>query len=176
VEADCRPFQGAAVTAFKTVPGVIEVDQSDRDLKTAISLCQKSTRIFSFGCSRSPRRRRSASRLPLCPTPGLAAIKRTASRTFVELTTSEIPVAPVAFGDVAAAHARYVDISLIGWEPTNPISRMTAEGLMFGTGRPVVLLPDTAEIGSIDHVAIAWDGSRVAARAVADAPPFLQRA
>jgi nucleotide-binding universal stress UspA family protein len=39
-----------------------------------------------------------------------------------------------------------------------------------------MLLPPTAEITSVRHVAIAWDGSRGAARAVADAMPFLRRA
>jgi nucleotide-binding universal stress UspA family protein len=38
------------------------------------------------------------------------------------------------------------------------------------------LLPELTTISGIDHVAIAWDGSRVAARAVADAAPLLERA
>ena len=67
-------------------------------------------------------------------------------------------------------------MSLLGWEPGNLASRSTAQAITFGSGRPVVLLPATAEIKAIKHVAIAWDGSRVAARAVADALPFLERA
>ncbi len=37
-------------------------------------------------------------------------------------------------------------------------------------------MPELSPITSIEHVAIAWDGSRVAARAVADAAPLLHRA
>ena len=48
--------------------------------------------------------------------------------------------------------------------------------MVFGSGRPVVLMPETFDTGAFDHVAIAWDGSRVAARAAADAHPFLARA
>ena len=53
---------------------------------------------------------------------------------------------------------------------------MIAEGVIFGSGRPAVLVPGSIEPGPIDHVVIAWDGSRVAARAVADAQFIMQRA
>jgi nucleotide-binding universal stress UspA family protein len=53
---------------------------------------------------------------------------------------------------------------------------MTAEAVVFGSGRPTILVPELAQPRPFDHVAIAWDGSRVAARAVADAAPLLQRA
>ena len=76
----------------------------------------------------------------------------------------------------AALHARYHDIALVGLEEGNPTARATAESVVFGSGRPVVLLPETFDAGAFDHVAIAWDGSRVASRAAADARPFLARA
>jgi nucleotide-binding universal stress UspA family protein len=76
----------------------------------------------------------------------------------------------------AALRARYYDLVLLGLEADNPTSHMTAESIVFGSGRPVLLLPETMEVGAFDHVAIAWDGSRVAARAAADAHPFLARA
>jgi nucleotide-binding universal stress UspA family protein len=47
---------------------------------------------------------------------------------------------------------------------------------VFGAGRPAILLPELTSVGAIDHVAIAWDGSRVAARAIADAAALLERA
>ncbi len=52
---------------------------------------------------------------------------------------------------------------------------MTAEAVVFGSGRPTILLPELSEVVTLDHVAIAWDGSRVAARAVADAGFLLRR-
>ncbi|MER8678037.1 MULTISPECIES: universal stress protein [unclassified Mesorhizobium] len=51
---------------------------------------------------------------------------------------------------------------------------MTVNAVLFGSGRPTIILPEDANVGAIDHVIIAWDGSRVAARAVADAHAFLQ--
>ena len=48
-----------------------------------------------------------------------------------------------------------------------------AEGLVFETGRPVLLLPELAVPDlKFDRIAIAWDGSSVAARALAAALPL----
>ncbi|KQZ96302.1 hypothetical protein ASD64_17610 [Mesorhizobium sp. Root157] len=106
----------------------------------------------------------------------LQVVKEQASTIGVNVTTNEI-AAPIAMlGDVAATDARYYDLSLLGWEAGNATSRMTAEAVVFGSGRPTILLPELSRAASIDHIAIAWDGSRVAARAVADARPFLERA
>ena len=92
------------------------------------------------------------------------------------MTTEEAAAGIALLADAAATRARYCDISLIGWESGNPTSRMTAETVLFGSGRPAVLLPELSGVAPLDHLAIAWDGSRVAARAVADAQPFLERA
>ena len=92
------------------------------------------------------------------------------------ITTGEAEAETLLIGDEAATHARYADLSLIGWEEKNDTSRMVAEAVVFGSGRPAILLPEAGQIGAMDHVAIAWDGSRVAARAVADATVFLERA
>ena len=62
------------------------------------------------------------------------------------------------------------------WEAGNPTSRASSEAVIFRAGRPAILLPGVTAVGTMDHVAIAWDGSRVAARAMADATPFLERA
>lgn len=104
----------------------------------------------------------------------LELVRQQAAERDVNLTTSTVE--QPLLGETFARYARYFDISLLGWEAGNSISRAIAQEIMFGSGRPVVLLPATAEIELIRHVAVAWDGSRVAARAVADAMPFLQRA
>lgn len=52
-----------------------------------------------------------------------------------------------------------------------------AEGLVFETGRPVLLLPEvTRPELAFDRIAIAWDGSSVAARALSDAMPLARHA
>jgi nucleotide-binding universal stress UspA family protein len=51
------------------------------------------------------------------------------------------------------------------------------ESVLFESGRPVVFVPFIQKGGmTLDRVMICWDGSRPAARAVADALPFLKKA
>ncbi len=53
------------------------------------------------------------------------------------------------------------------------------EQLIFESGRPVLIFPEAPVrklATSFDHIAVAWDGSRPATRAVSDALPFLRRA
>ena len=59
----------------------------------------------------------------------------------------------------------------------HPETRALAEGLVFESGRPVLVLPRRTELTeTFSHVVIGWDGSRAAARALADAMCFARRA
>jgi nucleotide-binding universal stress UspA family protein len=51
------------------------------------------------------------------------------------------------------------------------------QGILFNSGGPMLMIPHT-HTGPLEarHVGIAWDGSRLAARAVRDAMPFLMGA
>src|SRR6185312_16316140 len=53
-----------------------------------------------------------------------------------------------------------------------------AEAIIFGSGRPTLVLPEISrpKPPRLDHVIVAWDFSRPAARAVADAIPLLEKA
>ena len=54
---------------------------------------------------------------------------------------------------------------------------MIAEGALFESGRPVIIVPYIQkEPLKLDRVMVCWDGSRAAARAIADAMPLLERA
>lgn len=75
--------------------------------------------------------------------------------------------------DAAAAAARYFDAAVLPWSSDTVVARQVAEAVVFGSGRPTFLVPPTARAGTLDHVAIAWDASRVAARALGDVLPFL---
>lgn len=103
-------------------------------------------------------------------------VRRTAAAEGVAATTGEISAETALLGDEAALQARYFDVSLIGWQAGNDTSRMIAEGVVFGSGRPVVLLPEKAGTPAFDKIAVAWDGSRVAARVLTDARMFLEKA
>jgi nucleotide-binding universal stress UspA family protein len=85
------------------------------------------------------------------------------------LTSGQAFPGPDLAGEIAAEHARYFDLAMIGVSPDNDVSRNVAEAVVFGAGRPVILIPEILRNADPRHVVIAWDGSRVAARAVADA-------
>lgn len=74
---------------------------------------------------------------------------------------------------LAATEARYFDLSLVLWSAKAVASQDMAQSLVFGSGLPVILVPPTAASGTVDHIAIAWDESRVAARALGDALRIL---
>ncbi|MBL8579185.1 MAG: universal stress protein [Mesorhizobium sp.] len=106
----------------------------------------------------------------------LADVKTGAAAAGLPVRMDSLKSAPALLGEVAGERARHFDLALLGLEPDNAGTRMVAEGVIFGSGRPSLLLPTTAKLEKLDHIAIAWDGSRVAARAVADARLLLERA
>ena len=75
--------------------------------------------------------------------------------------------------DAATAEARYFDLALLPWDADTVSAQDMAQSLVFGSGVPVILVPPSTAAGTIDHIAIAWDESRVAARALCDALPLL---
>lgn len=93
--------------------------------------------------------------------PALTAV--TASHTVV------LGAAPTA----AATEARLFDLVLLPWSADTLSARDMAEVLVFDAGVPVIMVPPTARATAIEHIAIAWDGSRVAARALSDVLPLL---
>jgi nucleotide-binding universal stress UspA family protein len=105
----------------------------------------------------------------------LTKVREAAARKEIRLTTSDLSAPAALLGESAAVEARYFDVAVLGWEAENPTSRAIAQDVIFGSGRPVILLPDRAVVDTMDHIAIAWDGSRVAARALADAAVLLER-
>jgi nucleotide-binding universal stress UspA family protein len=82
----------------------------------------------------------------------------------------------VGMGGVLAAasvEARQFDLSLVPVPADSTAPPDLAQALVFDSGLPVILVPEAARPAPLDHVAIAWDGSRVAARALQDALRLL---
>lgn len=76
-------------------------------------------------------------------------------------------------------HARTRDLCLLAIGPAVLADISIAEAVLFGSGRPLAIFPEHAEPAKGDRfekAVIAWDGSRAASRAVADAIPALKRA
>jgi nucleotide-binding universal stress UspA family protein len=76
--------------------------------------------------------------------------------------------------DEAAEEARMHDLAVIPWSPGSIVAQDMAQAVIFGSSRPTVLVPETASLAKLTHVAIAWDGSRVATRALWDALGLLR--
>jgi nucleotide-binding universal stress UspA family protein len=87
--------------------------------------------------------------------------------------------APNEVAKILVDHARLRDLSIFPINPAEEGQRSLVEALIFESGRPVLLLPEGATRqlpSSFDTIAVAWDHSRPAARAVADALPLLRTA
>lgn len=87
---------------------------------------------------------------------------------------------PALIADRLALHARYADLLVLGQpggdEPSD-VDDHAAELLLLSSGRPVLLIPHYGTFPTIgERVLVAWDARREAARAVADAMPFIERA
>lgn len=81
--------------------------------------------------------------------------------------------------DTIAVRARLNDMSIALVRSADSFSEKLVERLLFDTGHPVLMCPqDTADAleTSFNDVAIAWDHTAPAARAVGDALPLLKRA
>jgi nucleotide-binding universal stress UspA family protein len=82
-------------------------------------------------------------------------------------------------GDQFAAIARRFDLAIVGQaEPDrSAVEDIIAESALFGSGRPVIVVPYIQKSPfKLDRVMLCWDGSRQAARAIADAIPLLDHA
>ncbi len=80
--------------------------------------------------------------------------------------------------EILVDHARLRDLVIIPVGDADGIDHLYAERIVFGAGRPVMVLPEPRQgiAPKLDNILIAWDSSRPAARAIADAIPLLQRA
>jgi nucleotide-binding universal stress UspA family protein len=81
--------------------------------------------------------------------------------------------APRMFGRIVRAF----DLSIVS--QTQPgksgPDELIAEAALFESGRPVIIVPYIQKNGlRLDRVMLCWDGSRTAARALADAMPLLE--
>ena len=79
--------------------------------------------------------------------------------------------------NIAAREARSAD-SFVALRPNGAMDpEDLVEGVLFGSGRHIYLVPETERPNiAFDRILVAWNGSREAARALAEAMPFLYTA
>jgi len=112
-------------------------------------------------------------------TAAMAAFDEAARRAALSAQSRMLDVPVASAPDVFAKVARRFDLAIMGQpEPETPaLERLIVEAALFDSGRPVLIVPYIQRKGlTLDRVIVAWDGSRSAARAVADAVPLLVRA
>jgi nucleotide-binding universal stress UspA family protein len=85
---------------------------------------------------------------------------------------------PADIPDVVMELARLYDCSILpASEEINGLQVPLIEEVLFGSGRPLILVPgEQSSHESLGVIVIAWDGSRPATRAVHDAIPLLRQA
>jgi nucleotide-binding universal stress UspA family protein len=78
--------------------------------------------------------------------------------------------------DLLVEYAKLRDLTIVPVPESS--DQWYAESIIFGSGRPTLILPETVRSRpfKLDTIAIAWDFSRAAARAVSDALPLLEKA
>ena len=94
--------------------------------------------------------------------------------------TTECRIVDGPAATVIPQHARYADLCILGHYRSvtdEPDNFSLSERLLFTSGRPVLSIPAgwaSHVLGR--HVAVAWNSSRAAARAVSDALPLIEMA
>jgi len=73
--------------------------------------------------------------------------------------------------------AQLRDVLIVdSYGPLQPPRKDLVDGVLFGSGRPLVLVPQGVGEFAGERIVIAWDATRAAVRAVHDALPLLVRA
>jgi nucleotide-binding universal stress UspA family protein len=89
-------------------------------------------------------------------------------RIFQKCLTHEVP-------DMFVEYGRLRDLMIV--PVPQDYDQWYAEAVIFGTGKPILVLPEGPQKPlELNTVVVAWDFSRAAARAIADAIPILEKA
>ena len=109
----------------------------------------------------------------------IARFEEAARRAGVSAESRMLAASIAEASDQFGRIARRFDLAVVGQaEPDKAMpEELIAETALFESGRPVLLVPYIQKSGlKLGRVLVCWDGSRAAARAAADAMPFLARA
>ncbi len=109
----------------------------------------------------------------------VSRFEQAVKRTGVSGETRTISASISGAADQIGRMGRRFDLVIVG-QPERQKSlpdEVVDEGVLFESGRPVIFVPFIQKGGmTLDRIMVCWDGSRAAARAVADAMPFLKKA
>jgi nucleotide-binding universal stress UspA family protein len=103
----------------------------------------------------------------------------TTSRVGVSAEPITLAASLAGAGDHFGRLARRFDLAIVGQPApdSGSVEEIIAEATLFESGRPLIVVPYIQKAPlKLDLVMACWDGSRPAARAIADAMPFLAKA
>ena len=109
----------------------------------------------------------------------LDRFSRACSRAGVSAEPLTLSASFGGVGEQFSRIARRFDLSIVGQaEPeSSAVEEIIAESALFESGRPVIIVPYIQKAPlKLDNVMVCWDGSRAAARAIADSMPLLGKA
>jgi nucleotide-binding universal stress UspA family protein len=107
----------------------------------------------------------------------LDAVLESAQQTDVTVETLTLEVPSGDLGREVGRLARYFDATVLEQsKPEGPDTSDVIEAVLFGSGRPVLIVPYIHMLPQLRTVLVAWNEGRPAARAIADALPLLQMA
>jgi nucleotide-binding universal stress UspA family protein len=109
----------------------------------------------------------------------IARFETAAKAAGVASETRMLDASIAGAADLFGRIARRFDLAVVGQaqREQGASEELLIEGALFGSGRPVIVVPVAQKDPvKLDRVMLCWDGSRPAARAIADAIPFMARA
>ena len=101
-----------------------------------------------------------------------------ASRAGISAEQITLSASFAGAGDQFGRIARRFDLAIVGQAvpKADTLEEIIAENTLFESGRPVIVVPYIQKAPlKLDRVMACWDGSRPAARAIADAMPLLEK-
>lgn len=109
----------------------------------------------------------------------LAVFEAEARNAKIKYSYQSISALPDEAADIVSTAARLYDLSIVLQPNLNieTFDNTIPEEVLFQSGGPVLFIPHIHSGPFLPrHIGIAWDGSRLAARALRDAMPFLDQA
>jgi nucleotide-binding universal stress UspA family protein len=109
----------------------------------------------------------------------IAGFEEAARRAGLSVESRMLGASIAGAADLFGHVGRRFDLSVVGQAEPDTVApeELIIEAALFESGRPVVVVPYIQREGlRLDRVMACWDGSKNAARAIADAMPFLARA
>jgi nucleotide-binding universal stress UspA family protein len=107
----------------------------------------------------------------------LAKFEQAIRGSGVSVETHLLEAGPTGAAELFGQMARHYDLALVAQiDPEkNTPEELVPEAVLLGSGRPVLVVPYIQKASlTLDRIMVCWDASRAAARAIADAMPFLE--